>query len=68
MRDAVERIGGLKGAAVHDAIGMKDPWRYRNKAQFPVGMDRDVVIGFYASRSHEIINTSQCPDSGCGQR
>jgi 23S rRNA (uracil1939-C5)-methyltransferase len=61
VRDAIERIGGLKGAAVHDTIGMKYPWRYRNKAQFPVGMDRDVVIGFYASRSHEIINTFQCP-------
>ena len=60
VRDAMERIGGFKGIAVYDAIGMDDPWRYRNKAQFPVGMDRDVMIGFYANRSHEIIDTPQC--------
>ncbi len=60
VKDAIERIGGLKGVTVHDAIGMDEPWRYRNKAQFPVGMDGDVMIGFYANRSHEIINTPQC--------
>ncbi len=60
VKDAIERIGGLKGVPVNDAIGMKDPWRYRNKAQFPVGMDGDVMIGFYANRSHEIIDTPQC--------
>ena len=60
VKDALERIGGLNGVAVHDTIGMEDPWRYRNKAQFPVGMDGDVMIGFYANRSHEIIDTPQC--------
>ena len=60
VKDALERIGGFKGVSVNDAIGMKDSWRYRNKAQFPVGMDRDVKIGFYANRSHEIIDTPQC--------
>lgn len=60
VKDAVERLGGLKDIIVHDTIGMEEPWRYRNKAQFPVGMDGDVMIGFYANRSHEIINTSQC--------
>ncbi|MGE5677418.1 MAG: 23S rRNA (uracil(1939)-C(5))-methyltransferase RlmD, partial [Pseudomonadota bacterium] len=60
VRDAIERIGGLKGIEIHDTIGMEDPWRYRNKAQFPVGLDGDVVIGFYANRSHEIIDTPQC--------
>lgn len=60
VKDAIERIGGLKGMEIHDTIGMEDPWRYRNKAQFPVGLDGDVVIGFYANRSHEIIDTPQC--------
>jgi len=60
VKDAIERIGGLKDVTIHDAIGMKDPWRYRNKAQFPVGMDGDVMIGFYANRSHEIIDTPLC--------
>ncbi len=60
VKDAIERLGGLKGITIHDTIGMKEPWRYRNKAQFPVGLDGDVMIGFYASRSHEIIDTPQC--------
>lgn len=60
VKDAIERLGGLKGVTIHDTIGMDNPWRYRNKAQFPVGMDGDVMIGFYANRSHEIINTPQC--------
>ena len=33
--------------------------RYRNKAQFPVGIDKEIKIGFYAVRSHRIID---CPD------
>jgi 23S rRNA (uracil1939-C5)-methyltransferase len=60
VKDAIERIGGLKDITIHNTIGMDDPWRYRNKAQFPVGMDGDVMIGFYANRSHEIIDTPQC--------
>lgn len=60
VKDAIERIGGLKDITVHDIIGMENPWRYRNKAQFPVGIAGDVVIGFYANRSHEIIDTPQC--------
>ncbi len=60
VKDAMERLGGLKNLLVHDTIGMKEPWRYRNKAQFPVGLDKDLVIGFYASRSHQIIDTHQC--------
>lgn len=60
VKDAIERLGGLKDVIIHDTIGMKNPWRYRNKAQFPVGMEEDILIGFYANRSHEIINTQQC--------
>lgn len=60
VKDAIERIGGLKDVRIHDTLGMKDPWRYRNKAQFPVGLNGEVIIGFYAGRSHEIINASEC--------
>lgn len=60
VKDAIERLGGLKDVTIHDTIGMDNPWNYRNKAQFPVGMDGEVKIGFYANRSHEIINTPQC--------
>lgn len=49
------RIGGLTDLAVPEIIGMEDPWRYRNKAQFPFGTDKEgnVVTGFYAARSHK---------------
>ncbi|BBF44800.1 RNA methyltransferase, TrmA family [Lachnospiraceae bacterium KM106-2] len=44
------------------AIGMESSFYYRNKAQFPMGLDKDgnVVTGFYAARSHSIIPTTNC--------
>ena len=44
------------------ALGMDDPFYYRNKAQFPVGRNKEgkVVTGFYAARSHNIIETETC--------
>lgn len=61
VKDALERIGGLKDIKIHNAIGMDEPWNYRNKAQFPVGMkDGKVSIGFYAPRSHDIIDINNC--------
>ena len=61
VKDAVERIGKIKDVKILPAIGMKDPYNYRNKAQFPVGIDKNgVAIGFYAQRSHDIINCDSC--------
>ena len=41
---------------------MEEPWQYRNKSQFPVGRSRDgkARIGFYAGRTHSIIETEHC--------
>ena len=59
--DCLERIGGFKDIKVDDIVGMDKPVRYRNKAQFPVGMGKNgVEIGFYAKRSHNIIDTEKC--------
>ncbi len=61
VKDVMERIGGIKGVEVKPALGMEHPWRYRNKAQFPVGRGKDgCAIGFYAKRSHRIVDTDQC--------
>lgn len=56
------RIGGFSDLPKPEIIGMDDPWRYRNKAQFPFGMDREgnVVTGFYAARTHNIIPCTEC--------
>lgn len=61
--DCIERIGKIKmdSVTVHDTIGMEPPYYYRNKVQLPVGeKNGEVEIGFYAERSHEIINIDKC--------
>ncbi len=61
VKDVMERIGGIRGVEVKPALGMENPWRYRNKAQFPVGRGKDgCAIGFYAKRSHRIVDTEKC--------
>lgn len=61
VQDIMERIGGLTDVEVVPAIGMTEPYHYRNKAQFPVGVTKDgLQIGFYAARSHDIINSDEC--------
>ena len=61
VADNIERIGKLTGVVVHPTLGMKEPFYYRNKAQFPVKMkDGKVQIGFYAQRSHDIVDIQKC--------
>lgn len=47
---------------VNMTIGMGNPYNYRNKAQFPVGIDKngEAVMGVFAKRTHEIIPTRNC--------
>ena len=58
----LRRIGGFPDINVLPVIGMDEPYHYRNKAQYPVGRDKDgnVVIGFYAGRTHCIIDNQDC--------
>jgi 23S rRNA (uracil1939-C5)-methyltransferase len=61
VQDAIERIGGLQGITVHSTIGMREPWRYRNKAQYPVGLAGGAVaLGFYRKGTHQIVPMSDC--------
>ena len=70
VRGNLERIGEVPGELLdqimHPAVGMDgegmQPFRYRNKAQFPIGTDKDgrVIAGFYAGRTHSIIENTDC--------
>ena len=62
VRNCIERIAGIKAFEIEPIVGMEDPYYYRNKSQYPVGLDKEqeVVIGFYAGRTHSIINTNHC--------
>lgn len=58
--DCLERIGGVPAPQVASALGMADPWRYRNKGAFPIGGAQGTpAIGMYAARSHQIIDMPQ---------
>lgn len=59
--DALTRIGGLPDVPVHATLPMQDPWRYRNKAQFPVGQSGGrIVAGGFRQRSHQVIDVEDC--------
>lgn len=67
VRNHLQRIGGFSPVQIDEAmepiVGMEEPWHYRNKAQYPVGYDREgnLVVGFYAGRTHDIIANTDCP-------
>ena len=58
----LERIGGFEDVPMEQIVGMDNPYHYRNKAQFPVGADKEgkIITGFYAGRTHDIINNRKC--------
>lgn len=64
VQNNLERIGRLSPSDYEmcTIIGMEEPWHYRNKAQFPVGTDKEgnIIIGFYAGRTHSIIPCEDC--------
>jgi len=73
VADKLARIGGIENPVVHTAIGMEKPWRYRNKAQFPVGAPEAfadgenpgnfpgaAAVGFYRAKSHQVVNVNEC--------
>lgn len=62
IESAMQRIGGFKDFKLSDMVGAEEPHRYRNKMIFPVGTDKsgDVICGFYAQRSHDIMPLDDC--------
>ncbi len=66
VRNNLLRIGGFSEAEVdrvmEPVVGMENPLRYRNKAQYPFGTDKqgNPITGFYAGRTHSIISNTEC--------
>lgn len=62
VENNLKRIGKIENYHMNPIIGMEQPYNYRNKAQFPVGEDKDgnIKIGFYAGRTHSIIESDVC--------
>ena len=62
VKGHLERIGGFTDIPMEPIIGMDELFHYRNKAQFPVGRNKEgkIVTGFYAGRTHNIIENRNC--------
>lgn len=66
VRGNLIRLGGFAAdfisGVMEPIVGMEEPYRYRNKAQFPIGRDKDgrLAAGFYAARTHTIIPADDC--------
>ena len=66
VEDSLRRIGKLHELQehtykLHETLGMKSPWRYRNKVQLPVAASgAEIKTGFYARGSHDVIDTEHC--------
>lgn len=62
VRSCLTRIGGFTDIPMEPICGMDEPYYYRNKSQFPVGWNKDgsISIGFYAGRTHSIVDTEHC--------
>ncbi|GAK00075.1 23S rRNA (uracil(1939)-C(5))-methyltransferase RlmD [Geomicrobium sp. JCM 19055] len=64
--NALHKYMGNSDIPVHSTLTMDEPWSYRNKAQVPVGVNRDgeLIAGFYAKRSHQIVDMDHCLITG----
>ena len=60
--DEVDRANESDFVLCEPVVGMKTPYYYRNKAQFPVGRNKEgeIVAGFYAGRTHSIVDCDSC--------
>jgi 23S rRNA (uracil1939-C5)-methyltransferase len=61
VREALQRVGGIPEPDVAPVLGMEEPWRFRNKAQFPaVVKDGKFAVGYYRRASHDLVEFESC--------
>ncbi len=58
VREQFARLAKMPDAPVRDAIGMRDPWHYRNHVQFQ--LDSNDHFCFRALESHQLVQISEC--------
>jgi len=60
LENALHRIG-KQNIKTLPTIGMRDPWRYRNKGYFQVDQEKGKLhLGFYKAGSYDFIPASGC--------
>ena len=65
VKDCLERIGGFtlgEGGIEFEGIEGGSRYNYRNKAQIPLGIDKNnkLIMGYYAKHSHRIVDNKKC--------
>ena len=63
VENHLKRIGGfdLSNVEIEEIIGMEEPYRYRNKSQFPFGRKNGKnITGYFAGRTHSIVEFDDC--------
>jgi 23S rRNA (uracil1939-C5)-methyltransferase len=61
VRETLERVGGIPEPDVESVFAMDEPWRFRNKAQFPVaGKNGSLAVGYYRKGTHDLVEFESC--------
>lgn len=62
VEETLKRLGNLDGVTVHAALGMDNPWAYRNKAVLQVGIDEQgkVILGYFDTGTHNLAPANNC--------
>jgi len=73
VKETIERIGKIKNVKIKDIIGMQDPWRFRNKIQYPISKSQitnsklqtnhksQIQMGYYKQGTHDVVDINTCP-------
>src|SRR3989339_280237 len=60
VRDNMEKQG-VTGVEIYPTLGMKEPWFYRNKIQFPIrSQNGQLQMGYFKKQTHEVVNIKEC--------
>lgn len=62
VRDTLQRIGKLGNVTINEILGMEEPWRFRNKIQYPISRyGKTIQMGYYRQGTHNVVDIDTCP-------